>query len=144
MKVINLREAQRMIGEIVAEVGKEHTYQRISAPGSTCLYWHPGGERGDSPAKKTAKGQPGCIVGRLLYNAGVSPQGIHALDGRGSIASACYLLPEHGVRLTDRAVQYLQQVQKEQDSGHTWSESAAYARGWLESSEFTGSTALDV
>lgn len=140
MKVIRLRDAQAMIGEIVAEVGKDYNYVRpkVILGNNTCLYWHKAGKKGDPADVRIESGEPGCIVGRLLHKAGMSPQAINSLDGKGSIASACGVLPEHGIRLTERAVMYLQQVQKEQDSGHTWAESAAYARGWLESSEFAG------
>lgn len=145
MKLIRLRDAQAMIGEIVAKVGKDYNYQRpeVGPGGTNCLYWHKGGETGDPTDDRIESGQPGCIVGRLLYKAGMSPQAINSLDGKGSIAVASSLLPEHGIRITDRAVQYLQQVQKEQDTGHTWAESAAYARGWLESSEFAGPVRSD-
>ena len=70
---------------------------------------------------------PACLVGHVLYRAGMSVDGLAALDVGGLSAQN---LPTwgRGLQISHEAAQILQAAQAHQDLNHTWGEALDKAR----------------
>lgn len=146
MKIIYLNTAQRAAQNLVEKYGRDHVYKRPERSGqfssAACLYWHVAEGGVNDTQERINNGQPGCIVGHILHEEGVSPEAIASLDGKGSIAVCVPGLVERAqVRITPAATTFLQQLQMKQDTGKTWAEALAYATGFVDALE---SSALEL
>lgn len=132
VKIIYLADAIKAVDAIVAQVGHEYTYPRPRRSDVSCRYWHPSSpDMNAATSEEIEAGAPGCIVGRVLHEAGMLALAINSLDGKGAIATCYRRTEDHGIRLTPAAVQFLQQVQFKQDAGKTWAEAVQYATGYM-------------
>lgn len=128
-----------LAASIIEERGRDYVYERQEGSG-ICTYWHSGNGEPWHNRDHTAiaTGRPGCIVGHILHRLGASPEGIASLDGQGSVG---YIATTHGapslveerigVRFTDKAVDFLREVQSRQDKGATWGEAFEYGKGYI-------------
>jgi hypothetical protein len=110
----------RLMEEAVALKGEDYVYEQptsnpddILSP--TCYYvWD---------------NQPSCIVGHVLYAAGVPLDDLHEHEGNAALMVAAALIPEWNDGKDDssrvgptRLVRALDKAQSAQDSGSTWGE----------------------
>lgn len=99
----------RLIGEYEPDTVYFDMHQKHYGGGSVeCLY-----SLGDGP---------GCIVGKALYELGVSIETLRDLDAQDGGTKAIEIPGTIIERDSDEAMQYIQDVQYSQDSGSTWGE----------------------
>jgi hypothetical protein len=98
---ITARVARRLLREVVAEAGRDHLATDM------CTYVHVTGER------------PHCIVGRVLYRAGVTLDELSAMDNVTPTNIDRVRMPSR-VWLTWPARMVLCRAQHVQDWGHPW------------------------
>lgn len=85
--------------------GEDFVYERGRTRGP-CLYWH------------ESEGAPGCIIGTILWLAGVSSEDISYCDKGSSLA----VINSERVKkfFTPDAVEYADAMQQDQDNGKSW------------------------
>lgn len=130
MESIDLRRARELVID-VAEGREGYRYERrpMELPDGTMLI---GGV-----CDYVRDGKPSCIVGHVLFRAGVPIEILMVLDpnkfGAGigaeslNLPGACRGLV---FDVTDEAAEFLSVVQRNQDQGKSWGECAEQARNW--------------
>ena len=101
--------ARRLLKEAVKE-----NPDKVAVPSYTAL---------DFNSNNVTKRVPMCIVGTVLFKAGVPIEQIAPLDSFGDCAlENIWDFDEFPVSLTDKAYSLLWRAQQEQDSGAPWGE----------------------
>jgi hypothetical protein len=100
-----------LLHEVIAEKGENFVY-REPGDSDACLYAH-----GD---------EPGCLVGQVLFRAGVPMEDIAALDKAASTDVAS-LAAEFERWMPRSAVDLLSDAQNQQDGGATWGYALEFA-----------------
>lgn len=133
MLYLDLKKAQDLVAEAVAEKGEGYVYEK---EGYSCLYvhgidsvWNPETEEYE---KSFDDATPGCIVGNALKRGGVPIEalgtGMHNDSDVSSLLN--FLQKKEFVTFSDTAKSYLYNVQSSQDLGVPWGIAAeAAARG---------------
>lgn len=101
----------KIIRDLAAEK-PDFVYERpsLGAFGNGCVYVH--------------AGQPSCIVGHAMWRAGLIDHSFEAMaDNRHGFGSHITGMKT----LTDREVQWLEEVQGQQDTGAAWSDAVLNA-----------------
>lgn len=100
MSFVTLEQVKRAAQEIVAEFGEDYVYEHDVQ--GFCHYQR--------------DGQPSCLVGRIFHRLGVSIGLLEKLEGTGPGSLFHHEEWEAG----DGVVNFLANLQLNQDSGHTW------------------------
>lgn len=126
-KIFTQEDVNKVLGEIVAEYGKDFKYDRPGRdvegdPTGPCYYVH-----------KDAEGtcRPGCIIGHLLFRLGLINLN-EVINTSSNSIRAGEFLARKGLtgRFTRGALRFMDEVQAVQDRvGATWGEALAYGRG---------------
>lgn len=130
--MLNASQALDLLNEIVAEKGEDFVYTAPQDGNGSCVYWNNG---------------PSCIVGHLLFRAGVDPAKIQALDfnapaepGLISGTNASDIPKYIEDAMTWEAARLCNEVQHLQDGGTSWGDAVKIGvRDWIELSEDFGS-----
>lgn len=124
---IDVDAALKGIDQAIEEVGGEDHVYESQNPYDGCTYVHFEETYDDENGRTRMNERPGCLVGRVLINAGVPYEEFFAKNGAPSINSgydasqALYRLVGRGVlEVTDDAVAVLMTAQVVQDDEKTW------------------------
>jgi hypothetical protein len=102
--VIDAAKALDLLAGAVKARGEGHIYPDFNG---ACYY--------------TASGEPDCMVGEALSQAGVSIDVLDGLNNRGAFMSDCRdYLAANGVTVTEDAGKVFRAAQERQDIGNTW------------------------
>lgn len=113
--IIDEGMALDLLKAAVVERGPDYVYEVIDSS-DRCLYWH------------QEKNEPGCIVGLVLFNKGVTPDSLIDVDNEVATAarhlSSYKLMTATGetVWLSEKALDLFSRVQRFQDTGSPWGE----------------------
>lgn len=115
MNEITLHEIRESAKKIVAEFGEKHVYEPVAKEGNV-----------DPLCQYTFENAPSCLVGRVLFDLGVSVEELVGLDLRD--VPAIYLHEQEGLDGVDyRGAFYLSVLQADQDAGNSWGQALAHA-----------------
>ena len=116
---ITYPRALELLQEVIAEFGEDYVYPQFEPEAAgdrgavmECFY-----VRDDAPS---------CIVGHVLYRAGVTLDELRAVEGWTPVDQQA---PQFGIWADILACGLLADVQDEQDSGRSWGEALAEALG---------------
>lgn len=109
MREVGRNEVLDLLTEVVAEAGPDFVYK---SPGQYCRYEY--------------KGQPSCLVGRVLNRLGVPVEALAGLDEDYPAVNDVDFV-SLGLSLPDDAVIALQAVQEWQDEGNKWGDALPIA-----------------
>lgn len=118
MITLTFEKTKQLLREAVAEKGEDYVYKNPSTQYShaACEYTH------------TVEGKttPGCLVGNVLYRAGVPLKELTLREG-----SAYNLFPtleqDRIISFDEKASWLLKEAQRRQDNGWTWGDSESLA-----------------
>lgn len=104
---LTLDEAQRLAREVVAEYGAGYIYQQIAD------------EYGNPGCRYIDNGSCSCLVGHILYRAGVPIGDLEGNNNERSVDDDSFLV-DVGVDADSRTEHFLSRLQEAQDRGSKW------------------------
>lgn len=120
-RTLTFEGAVRLAREAVAEKPEGYVYTNefgdvATLAASSCTNWHL-----VDPGDDNSKRVPGCIVGTILYKAGIP------LESMGKAAPSYDLIYSirHIMEVDEKAAKFLSACQSHQDIGTPWDESVA-------------------
>lgn len=120
---LDLKKAQELVAECIAERGEDYVYEK---EGTSCRYvhnvrdnWNPFDEDYENDFVDAT---PGCLVGMVLNKGGIplEAMGTNSLNEEGSDNLLGSLSVKGFVTFTDGAASFLANAQAAQDVGHAW------------------------
>lgn len=131
MEHISLRRAKELVIDIVDAAGDDYVYERLPVSPRVEDISDVG------ECRYEENGHPSCLVGHVLFRAGVPVADLMALDSEGVDAGQLHgkvFVAAQDAELEfdvdPDAAQMLMRVQGMQDSGSTWGECAEVAKSW--------------
>jgi hypothetical protein len=130
VRIITAEEVTEVLDAIVRDFGPGHGYrdQLVAAGHPLALTWRPESAGGCyNFTVHHGKRVPLCIVGVALDRLGV----LNLVEAGHDCAQALDVirdLSDHGIVVTDRALDLLWTAQRRQDEGKTWQASWSFAR----------------
>lgn len=120
---LTLEKAKSLVDEAIEERGKDFVYKR--QPDMDCKYVHEGvvwDPEVEEYVDDDSVLEPGCLVGLALHKAGIPLDKMSAVEGRPAKDLLASLEQRGYVTFDIEAADFLDAVQKNQDSGYSWSE----------------------
>lgn len=123
---LDLKKAQELVAEAIAEKGEDYVYEKVGA--FSCLYVHGKPDIWDPEEEKYVSApenlKTGCLVGHALKLGGVPMEVMYeSINNEGGSDSMLEELRDRGfVTSTDDAKVYLANIQNAQDMGAPWGE----------------------
>lgn len=112
--VLTDEEVHEHLKAIVAEAGRDFVYRPPTEAGTSCYY----ATYSNTDALEDATG-PGCLIGQMLFRAGMTLYDLTRLDHVGSVRT---LIANRILVVSDRCGDVLARVQEFQDRGMSWGE----------------------
>lgn len=133
MEHISLRRAKELVFDVVDAAGDDFVYEKIP------MYRTPS-TLDSGECRYEQNGKPSCLVGHVLFRAGVESETLSYLDrvgvDAGQLCEQVSSWQDRDTResvlldMSREAARMLHKVQKMQDDGETWGECAEAARNW--------------
>jgi hypothetical protein len=111
--VLDERTTVRLLDEALAKRGEDFVYDRVSY-GDQCVYVY--------------DGQPACLVGEVLFLAGVPVEWMEYNNSGNADDILGKLESQRGVQVPQAVKDALRSAQSQQDKGQPWDKSVKAAR----------------
>ena len=113
---LTLDKAKDLVLKTIEEKGEDYVYERFEGA-DTCSYVH-----GDVP---------GCLVGHVLFAAGVSLEWMSEHEGAAADNIIRRAVSDQLISADDDTRRFLTGVQEYQDAQETWGDSYRHAIAWV-------------
>lgn len=125
-KAIDFQRAKDLLEKAVTHKGPDFIYSAPDDGDGSCMYFEYDFVLNEQEQVQQVRPTPSCLIGHMIDDLGLSDKFDHE-GNEYEGASAANVLTRLGLRLSNKAANFIDQAQSEQDSNTPWGEAVRIA-----------------